>query len=131
EWMCWMWWGAGLWGWQESRRVSIKSVPIGVVSMRTSLLKPVAILMLAVMVLVTPATLLAQETKDPKTKKPADQATPAVASSSDDSTAAAKSAPKGKLTDEQNPLLIGKRDINKHQLNFYSLQKEVALGQQL
>jgi predicted Zn-dependent protease len=88
--------------------------------------------MLAVMVLVTPATLLAQETKDPKTNKPADQAKPAAASSSDDtSTAAAKSAPKGKLTDEQNPLLIGKRDINKHQLNFYSLQKEVALGQQL
>jgi len=28
-------------------------------------------------------------------------------------------------------MLIGKRDINKHSINFYSLQKEVALGQQL
>src|SRR5919199_3497663 len=35
------------------------------------------------------------------------------------------------LEDRENPLLIGKRDINKHQLDFYSLDKEVALGRQL
>ena len=101
--------------------------------MRTSVLKPVAILMLAMMVVVSPTTLLAQETKEPQTSKPADQATPAAASTADNNgtTAAATAAAKGKLTEEQNPLLIGKRNINKHQLNFYSLQKEVALGQQL
>src|SRR5215510_7167283 len=35
------------------------------------------------------------------------------------------------LGDSDNPLLIGKRDINKHQINFYSLDKEIALGRQL
>lgn len=35
------------------------------------------------------------------------------------------------LEDKLNPLLIGKRDINKGQLDFYSLDKEVALGRQL
>jgi predicted Zn-dependent protease len=35
------------------------------------------------------------------------------------------------LADNDNPELIGKRDINKHQLDFYSLDKEIALGRQL
>lgn len=35
------------------------------------------------------------------------------------------------LSDKENPLMIGKRDINKHQLDFYSLEKEVALGRQV
>jgi predicted Zn-dependent protease len=35
------------------------------------------------------------------------------------------------LEDKDNPLLIGKRDINKGQLDFYSLDKETALGRQL
>ncbi len=35
------------------------------------------------------------------------------------------------LKEKENPLLIGKRDINKRQINFYSLQKEIALGRQL
>jgi beta-barrel assembly-enhancing protease len=35
------------------------------------------------------------------------------------------------LKDKDNPQLIGKRDINKGQLAFYSLDKEVALGRQL
>src|SRR5262245_9410177 len=35
------------------------------------------------------------------------------------------------LDDKDNPLLIGKRDINKGQLEFYSLDKEIALGRQL
>jgi beta-barrel assembly-enhancing protease len=35
------------------------------------------------------------------------------------------------LEDKNNPALIGKRDINKGQLAFYSLDKEVALGRQL
>lgn len=36
-----------------------------------------------------------------------------------------------KLDDKENPEKIGKRDINKRQINFYSAEKEVAIGQQL
>ena len=32
---------------------------------------------------------------------------------------------------KDNPTMIGKRDINKGQIDFYSLDKEVALGRQL
>jgi len=39
--------------------------------------------------------------------------------------------PKGELKDKDNPLLIGKRDINKGQMNFYSVEKEVAFGRQM
>jgi predicted Zn-dependent protease len=35
------------------------------------------------------------------------------------------------LKDKENPLLIGKRDINKGSIDFYSNEKEVALGRQL
>lgn len=35
------------------------------------------------------------------------------------------------LKEKENPLLIGKRDINKGQINFYSLEKEVAMGRQM
>jgi len=35
------------------------------------------------------------------------------------------------LDEKDNPELIGKRDINKGQLDFYSLDKEAALGRQL
>jgi predicted Zn-dependent protease len=35
------------------------------------------------------------------------------------------------LKEKDNPTLIGKRDINKGQLAFYSFDKEVALGRQL
>src|SRR5262249_38429967 len=35
------------------------------------------------------------------------------------------------LDDKDNPLMIGKRDINKGQIDFYSIDKEVALGRQL
>lgn len=34
------------------------------------------------------------------------------------------------LSDKDNPLLIGRRNINKGQINFYSLDKEIALGRQ-
>ncbi|HWC76976.1 MAG TPA: M48 family metallopeptidase [Blastocatellia bacterium] len=43
-----------------------------------------------------------------------------------------KKAPKIKpLKDKENPLMIGKRDINKGSLNFYSIDKEVKMGQML
>jgi predicted Zn-dependent protease len=35
------------------------------------------------------------------------------------------------LKEKENPQLIGKRDINKGQLNFYSLEKEVAVGRRM
>ncbi|MBI3949110.1 MAG: M48 family metalloprotease [Acidobacteria bacterium] len=35
------------------------------------------------------------------------------------------------LPTKRNPLMVGKRDINSHQINFYSLDREIALGQQL
>src|SRR5215475_4040711 len=35
------------------------------------------------------------------------------------------------LDDKDNPLMIGKRSINKGQIDFYSIDKEVALGRQL
>ena len=34
------------------------------------------------------------------------------------------------LAENENPDLIGKRNINKHQVNFYNLEKEVAIGRQ-
>lgn len=39
----------------------------------------------------------------------------------------AKSQP---LDENENPELIGKRNINKHQINFYSIDKEVNVGRQ-
>jgi beta-barrel assembly-enhancing protease len=35
------------------------------------------------------------------------------------------------LKEKDNPRLIGKRDINKGQINFYSLEKEVAIGRRM
>ena len=37
---------------------------------------------------------------------------------------------KAPLSEKENPELVGKRDINKHQINFYSFDKEVAIGRQ-
>ena len=84
--------------------------------MKLRLWKRAIVFVLAVMI-ASPATLLADEKKTTDEKKPAPQA---------DSTAS-----KGKLDDSENPLLIGKRNINKHQIDFYSLDKEVRLGRQL
>lgn len=39
-------------------------------------------------------------------------------------------AKKTPLAENENPELIGKRNINKHQINFYSFDKEVAIGRQ-
>ncbi len=82
--------------------------------------KRATVLMMAA-IIGSPTALLAQD-KSPATNKKA----PAVTSTDNGA-----SAPKGKLSDDENPLMIGKRDINKHQINFYSLNREVALGRQL
>jgi predicted Zn-dependent protease len=87
--------------------------------MKTSLRKRTAAMLMAA-IIGSPLSLLAEDKKDsksPNDKKPAE--------------ARPTNAPKGKLSEEENPLLIGKRNINKHSINFYSLEKEVALGQQL
>jgi predicted Zn-dependent protease len=87
--------------------------------MKTMLFRRSIVFGLALL-LSTPSLLIADEKKDAKEDKAAQAAT-----------ATDSNAPKGKLSDKENPLLIGKRNINKRQINFYSLEKEVALGQQL
>ena len=88
--------------------------------MKNMRFKRATVLVLAAMI-GFPATMLAADGDD---KKP-------VADKKPVSTDSVVSAPKGKLADDENPLMIGKRDINKHQINFYSLNKEVAMGRQL
>jgi beta-barrel assembly-enhancing protease len=83
----------------------------------TGTLRRLGVFVLVAMI-VAPTTLLARDDKKDDNKD---------ANKSAEST----EAPKGPLSEEENPLLIGKRDINKHQIDFYSLQKEVALGQQM
>jgi hypothetical protein len=39
--------------------------------------------------------------------------------------------PRQPLSENENPLLIGKRNINKNQINFYSVEKQIALGRRL
>jgi beta-barrel assembly-enhancing protease len=86
--------------------------------MKRSLLKRVAVVLLATMI-GSPAALFAKDKNDPKDSKKSTTAQPA-------------STAKGKLSNKENPELIGQRNINKQILpNFYSLDKEVALGRQL
>jgi predicted Zn-dependent protease len=40
-------------------------------------------------------------------------------------------ATSSKLSKKENPEFVGKRDINNNQINFYSLEKEIAVGHQL
>jgi predicted Zn-dependent protease len=56
---------------------------------------------------------------------------PASAFAADDKAAEKKAKDAKPLKDKQNPLLIGKRDINKGSLNFYSLEKEIGIGRRL
>ena len=87
--------------------------------MKSTRFRRVTVLLLAVMI-VSPTTLLADD-KKPAAQEPAQAATDS----------GGVGAPKGKLNDDENPLMIGKRNINSHQINFYSLNKEVNLGRQL
>jgi predicted Zn-dependent protease len=82
--------------------------------MKTSLTRRIAVLLLAAAI-VSPTALYAED-KKADDKKPANSG---------------QSAAKGKLADKENPEMIGKRDINKRNWNFYSLDKEVALGRQI
>jgi beta-barrel assembly-enhancing protease len=76
--------------------------------------KRVAATALALLMLVGPSAVLARDSeKKNDTPKPE---------------AVKKNEP---LNEKENPQLIGKRDINKGSLDFYSADKEVALGRQL
>jgi predicted Zn-dependent protease len=88
--------------------------------MKSTIFKRVTVLTLAALI-ASPATLFAQDSK-------ASAAEPQDAAATQQ---AGTSAPKGKLSDDENPLLIGKRNINKHQIDFYSLEKEVGIGRRL
>lgn len=83
--------------------------------MKSILLKRLIVLTLAATIAM-PTTLLADEKKSSDDKK---------------ADVSKQSASKSKLDDDENPTLIGKRNINKRQINFYSLNKEVALGRQI
>lgn len=89
--------------------------------MKSIRFKRVTVLLLAAMI-ISPTPLLADD------KKPAEKQEPAAQASTG---SGGVGAPKGKLNDDENPLMIGKRNINSHQINFYSLNKEVNMGRQL
>jgi predicted Zn-dependent protease len=88
--------------------------------MKSIRFRQVTVLLLATMIM-SPTTLLADDKKPAATQEPAQAATDS----------GGVSAPKGKLNDDENPMMIGKRNINSHQINFYSLNKEVNMGRQL
>ncbi len=71
-------------------------------------------LSLALGLLLVAAPVFAQNTSDKKN-------TPAKPAATNNNKA---------LAEEENPELIGKRNINKHQINFYGIEKEVAIGRQ-
>ncbi len=85
----------------------------GVHSMKTSLLRRIAAVFLAA-IIVSPSALFAEDNKKADDKKPADT-----------------NQAKRKLSEKEDPQMIGKRNINKRQLDFYSLDKEVAIGRQI
>ena len=88
--------------------------------MKASVCKRAAAVVLA-LVFALPTALFA-DNKDGKNTSP---------DKTDNKSTADSSAPKGNLSEDENPLLIGKRNINKHQIDFYSLNKEVAMGRRL
>jgi predicted Zn-dependent protease len=92
--------------------------------MKASISKRICAVALAT-VFALPTTLFAYDTKDNKPASPGKADDKSTVSTPD------ASAPKGKLEDDENPLMIGKRNINKRTINFYNLNKEVALGRQL
>ncbi|KAF0235852.1 MAG: peptidase family M48 [bacterium] len=49
----------------------------------------------------------------------------------DKATKTTTSNTKGKLEANEDPTKVGKRDINKRQINFYSIEKEIGVGQGL
>jgi beta-barrel assembly-enhancing protease len=54
-----------------------------------------------------------------------------VAKDKDSSKKSTSSSSSSKLSKKENPEFVGKRDINNNQINFYSIEKEIAIGNQL
>jgi beta-barrel assembly-enhancing protease len=90
--------------------------------MKINLLKRVTVLLLAALIGM-PTALFADEKKDSKDTKDAKDKQAVQQTATHDV--------KGQLGEDEDPRLIGKRNINKRQINFYSLDKEVALGRRL
>jgi beta-barrel assembly-enhancing protease len=95
-------------------------------------------------ILLLPVLALAQEPSTPAPQKQpavaAEQSqtraqtttqTPAQVPTDQPSAQPSSLTPRGQLAERDNPLLIGKRNINKGQIDFYSIDKEVALGRQM
>jgi len=89
--------------------------------MKNVLFKRAIVLTLAATIGSPSALLAADKPASDDNKQPAQTQAPA----------ASTNGSKGKLAEDENPELIGKRNINKHQINFYSLNKEVNMGRQL
>src|ERR687896_134331 len=89
-------------GFIEGSAIKVKS--------RSFVIKRIAALALAVAMLAGPASALASDDKAKPENKAKDEKP---------------------LKDKENPLLIGKRDLNKGSLNFYSLEKEMGIGRRL
>ena len=83
--------------------------------------KRVAALALAFVILTAPAAALGADDKTAVENKNA----------AESKNAESKNRDAKPLADKENPLLIGKRDINKGSLNFYSLEKELGIGRRL
>jgi predicted Zn-dependent protease len=92
--------------------------------MNASISKRVAAVALALL-FAAPAPLFADIQNDDK-QNSSDKADDKTQPINPDATAG-----KGKLEENENPLLIGKRNINKRTINFYNLNKEVAMGRGL
>ncbi|HEX8186048.1 MAG TPA: hypothetical protein VF747_14895, partial [Blastocatellia bacterium] len=78
--------------------------------LRFDAVKRLTALAVTLMVMAGPTAVLASDSKDQKSVQPK------------------KVEP---LKDKENPLMIGKRDINKGSLDFYSVEKEASIGRQL
>ncbi|MFN0121215.1 MAG: M48 family metallopeptidase [Blastocatellia bacterium] len=62
--------------------------------------------------------------------KPSGSPSPAQGTAAKPPVSAPAAQTKTPLAEDENPEMIGKRNINKHQINFYSYDKEVAVGRQ-
>jgi predicted Zn-dependent protease len=79
--------------------------------LKLELTKRISALVLALALLAGPAGALAGDIKPEENKKKEEKVKP--------------------LKDKENPLMIGKRNINKGNLDFYSIEKEIRVGRQL
>lgn len=87
-----------------------------------------ALVFLVILSLLTPYGAFSQEPPPPPPPSVPTQTPPVQ---TDKSTATANKSAQKPLEEDEDPRLIGKRNINKRQINFYSQNKEVDLGRQI